>query len=223
MKKAPTLEMAQRYQQIYDHFNEHLFKKIFGQPLPRPLLNFSRSRGAVAFFSPDAWTDPDTKLKVSEISLCPEWTGRDPRDVLSSLVHEMAHLLDHVDGTSAKNGYHSKTWFDIMEELGLPGLCIKGSKHRVHHTIEEDGAYAQAFKSLPEEFVLPFITSYPAQAKPAKAANRMGVRARYQCAQCALTVYAKYDARIACLTCDLEMYVTGPHIEKSSHRKTSDV
>lgn len=209
-KQSPSVELATSYQLIYDYYNEQLFRKLFGQPLPRPILNFSRRRNSAAFYAPKSWKNSDGK-HVDEISLVPEWTGRDPKQVLSSLVHEMAHMLDDINGTAAKNGYHSRAWFKIMKSLGLPGKILT-TMFSVSHDIEPGGAFELAYKAMPKNLVLPFTTSRPAQEGGGlvRKQTTQGRRARYECPQCALVAYAKFGALLVCGECQMDLHDTTP-------------
>lgn len=204
---APTLEIAQAYQAIFDYFNEALFEPIFGEPLPRCVLNLSRKRNATAFFAPSSWVDPISNEHLDEISLVPEWTGRDPRDVLSSLVHEMAHQRDHLYGTAGKNGYHSQTWAKLMARLGLPEYVRSKSRIKVSHTIDPNGAYAVAYQKMPRELTLPFQTTNPmhlVSGVPKTEAH--GGRAKYICPGCGDNVRGKGGMKLMCLDCNEELF-----------------
>lgn len=206
---APTLELASAYQAIFDYFNRELFERIFGEPLPNPILNMSRQRNAVAFFQSKAWKDPMTGDMLDEISLVPEWTGREPREVLSSIVHEMAHFRDHLDGTAAKGGYHGRSWFKIMARLGLPGKALSKTMLKVTHDIEDDGAFDRAYRAMPRDLLLPFITARPKVLAWDKKTTLQGKRVRYECPGCGNIVRGKTGMRLRCVDCDLDFGETG--------------
>lgn len=186
-RDVPTVENAQAYAKLFDYFNKKLFIDLLGQSLPHPVLNFSRKRGAVAFFAPKSWKDPQTGDYLDEISLVPEWTSQDPEEVCSSLVHEMAHYLDHQQGTACKNGYHGRAWFKIMDRLGLPGKDLTGTKLKVSHDILPRGEFARAYREMPKDLFLPFHTSRPKFSGDGviKKRTKQGRRVRYQCPVCA--------------------------------------
>jgi hypothetical protein len=207
---APTVELAKAYNALYDYFNHSIFEKVFGQPLPRPILNFSRQKNAVAVFYANSWKDPMTGDVSDEISLVPEWTGRDPRDVLSSMVHEMAHYKDKLDGTTPKTpGYHGRTWFKIMERIGLPPRPLSKTMLSVSHTIDPDGIYAKAFETMPKSLTFPFVTARPVQYAGKKNDNLSGKRARYECPSCGLIARAPSQKNLICGDCDMPLGETG--------------
>jgi hypothetical protein len=186
-RDVPTVENAVAYAKLFDYFNKTLFIDLLGESLPHPVLNFSRKRGAVAFFAPKSWKDPQTGDYLDEISLVPEWTSQDPEEVCSSLVHEMAHYLDYVQGTSCKNGYHGRAWFKIMDRLGLPGKDLTGTKLKVSNDILPNGPFANAYRDMPKDIFLPFHTSQGKFATDGviKKKTMQGRRVRYQCPVCA--------------------------------------
>ena len=188
---VPTVELANAYTRLFDYFNEELFVKVLGEPLPHPVLNFSRSKGkgTAAFFSPNSWKDPMTGDMLDEISIVPEWTSQEPTEVLSTLVHEMVHQRDHLNGTSCKNGYHGLHWFKMMERLGLPGRARNAAKIKVTHDVDPDGEFMKSFKRMPKDLLLPFTTSRSREAffiGPVKKETLQGKRAKYQCPMCAV-------------------------------------
>jgi predicted SprT family Zn-dependent metalloprotease len=202
---APSLAQVTRYQALFDYFNESLFIPTFNERLPMPILNLSRKKGAAAFFAPSAWKDPMTGAIQDEISLVPEWTGRDPKEVLSSLVHEMAHQYDHIQGTAAKGAYHGKSWFRIMARLGLPGRALSKSMTKVTHDIKEGGAFDLAFKEMPKELILPFIGNYGFVVAKKKD-NKMGKHFKYECPICGLIARAASGRNIICGECDERLH-----------------
>lgn len=213
---VPTVELANAYTKLFDYFNAELFTKILGQPLPHPVLNFSRKKGAAAFFSPGSWKDPQTGHMLDEISLVPEWTNREPEEVLSTLVHEMAHYLDQMNGTACKNGYHGQHWFKIMSRLGIPGRAITPAKIKVTHDIDPEGEFMKAFRRMPGDLMLPFTTSRSRDMVLVKKKETLqGKRAKYQCALCAMErngggiMRGPTGMKVHCVTHDEPMHEIG--------------
>lgn len=66
------------------------------------------------------WTDPDER-GVTEIFLSGERLGDGPQGVLSTLLHEAAHGLNHARGIKdTSNGrYHNKQFIAAAQEMGL--------------------------------------------------------------------------------------------------------
>jgi predicted SprT family Zn-dependent metalloprotease len=91
---------------------------------------------------------------TDEIALNPShFRSRTTAEVLSTLVHEMAHLWQHHHGKPSRASYHNKEWAVKMRALGLipsdtgqPGGKQTGQK--VSHYIEEGGAFDVACTAL---------------------------------------------------------------------------
>jgi hypothetical protein len=111
----PTNSQFSAYRQMWDYFNVMLFAGIL-----RPvILNFSRAANSLGFFAPLRWQH-GAGATTHEISLNPVYLKRrSPRDVASTLVHEMAHLWQQEHGTPGRRGYHNEEWARKMDELGL--------------------------------------------------------------------------------------------------------
>ena len=202
---APTVASAKAAQAAFDYFNEHLFKPIIGQPIPQVLLTFSRKKGAAGFFVPGSWKKAEDGHEAHEIALCPEHTGRPFIKTMSTLVHEMAHEYDHIEGRPGKHGYHSRSWFTTMNLLGLPGRkgITRGGKEsntRVSHDITPGGPFEVAFNAMPGHLTLPFTAPFDSEAGvglpgitvlPIDPLSKHGRRAKYECPGCTNDLGAK--------------------------------
>jgi predicted SprT family Zn-dependent metalloprotease len=57
---------------------------------------------------------------VHELALNPDnFTGRSDELILSTLVHEMAHVWQETYGEPSRRGYHNRQWAGKMREVGL--------------------------------------------------------------------------------------------------------
>ncbi len=104
---SPTARLTRAYEAAYRYFRDKLFIPTLGEALPEPVLTFSRCsrKKAVSFFSRETWKpETDPSHRVSEIALVPEHTSRDPRELMSHLVREMAHFADYLAGTATPEG-----------------------------------------------------------------------------------------------------------------------
>lgn len=215
----PTEEQFLAYQQIFDYFNESLF----GGELPGVILNFSRMANTHGFFAPNRWAS-DAKGEAHEISLNPETFVRPSKDVLSTLVHEMAHLWQQEFGKPSRRGYHNKEWAKKMEEIGLmpsdtgaPGGKPVGQK--MSHYIVEDGPYDRAFQVMPKELTLPFVAREfilvspdPSQGEGGedegegeepKKEKPKGSKLKYSCPECSSNVWGKEGLNLVCGDCSV--------------------
>ena len=124
---APTTTLATELQTAFDHFN----KTIFGGALPHVMLRVERLKKYKGYFKGGCWGATVTDSNVSEIVMDPIlFRERKLAETLSTLVHEMVHLQDHVNGTAPKKAYHGKSWVAIMNTVGLTPVIMdaKGNK-----------------------------------------------------------------------------------------------
>ncbi len=193
------------YEAAYAYFRDALIGPVLEEELTTdPILTFSRTRrqGALAFFAADAWRSHGGEARLCELALVPEHTADDPRDVMSSLVHELMHFVDHAAGTAPKTpGYHGRTWFRRMERVGLPGRALSKSRIAVTHDVDENGPFARAFAAMPEEVLLPFIAALADvddEDEPAERETKKGKRFRYWCPGCATTMRGPSGRSLYC-------------------------
>lgn len=196
--KPPTREQFHAYDALYAYFNGALFD----DKLPPVLLNFSRQANTRGFFAAERWSKG--RSVRHEISLNPETLReRTPKDVASTLVHEMVHLWQHTAGKPSRNGYHNEQWATKMEAVGLqpsstgePGGKRVGQ--RMTHFVIAGGAFEVAFDDMPREFILPWLcVREPTKAAKASAKSKV----KYTCPGCELNVWGKPGLAIVCQEC----------------------
>lgn len=111
----PTKETYERLQQAHEHFN----KALFGGTLPNALITFQRRKGSFGYFA-GARFQNDTGQKADEIALNPmHFASRSQKDILGTLVHEMAHQWQRHWGHPGRGRYHNKEWAEKMKAIGL--------------------------------------------------------------------------------------------------------
>ena len=102
--------------EAYAFFNACLFKG----DLPNCLITLQRKSKAYGYFAGDRFGSRDGDVVTDEIALNPShFRVRSTEEVLSTLVHEMAHLWQHRFGKPSRSNYHNKEWGDKMREIGL--------------------------------------------------------------------------------------------------------
>lgn len=200
MEQNPTREEYTGLQAAFDFFNQ----KLFDGRLPQVLITLNRKSKAYGYFSPDRFGNrADDKASLDEIALNPDgFIGREDRDILSTLTHEMTHLEQQHFGKPPKKAYHDKKWGDLMKRVGLypsntgaPGGKETGSK--MTHYIVEYGPYAKAFEELAESgFKLQWqsVPPPPPESKPKS-------KVKYSCS-CGLNAWAKPGVKLVCEGCD---------------------
>jgi hypothetical protein len=119
---APTEAAYDELQHAYQYFNRALFDGC----LPPLLLTLQRKEQRVrGYYSPNRFANtagdrPGVHSTTDELALNPQHFGGDPLDVLSTLVHEMAHVWRmRVDGSAGRLGYHDLKWGTKMKAIGL--------------------------------------------------------------------------------------------------------
>ncbi len=213
MKTAPgnpTQETYTELQRAYDFFNGELF----GGTLSSCIITVPRQKKSHGFFWAETWVTAKGKRTTDEIALNPvDFKTRTTRQVLSTLVHEMAHLWQHRFGKSSRNGYHNRQWAAKMVELGLipsdTGLAGgKQTGQRMTHYIDRTGAFDIACKRfLGSGFFIPW-SARPTDgglAGKKKAASKT----KYTCAKCGINAWAKPDLEFACMGCKQQMQAEG--------------
>lgn len=201
----------QAYEAAYQYFRDALFVPL-GEDLPDPILTFSRgTKKKRAFFVAQSWHTQDDAERRCELAIVPAHTADPPREVMASLVHEMAHYADFLAGTAPKSsGYHGKKWAERMEKIGLPALRESKTSHiSVSHEITEGGPYDLAFNKLPKEILLPFVAENNVTTEPnsqeteQKKETKKGKRFKYACPKCATTMRGPTGRKLICGDCEV--------------------
>lgn len=188
----------------FDFFNDRLWA---GQ-LPPVALLLHRKRGARGYFAPERIGFKDDSSAAHEISLNPDtFLDRDLRDVLSTLVHEMAHLWQERYGEATRNGYHNREWASEMDRIGLTPSSTgepggKRTGQRVSHYIEEGGLFDVACAEFLRDNALELdwfaVTLTATKDGEAKKASKT----KYTCPDCDANAWAKPGAKLICGTCE---------------------
>lgn len=102
-------------EKAFDFYNRNLFKS----KLPEVVFSIENRNNIKGFFSSSCFMNSNSK-KVSKITLNSVYfeKGKE-KAVLSTLVHEMCHLMMFMEGEKCTAGYHSKKWAELMCSIGL--------------------------------------------------------------------------------------------------------
>lgn len=188
---TPTEQAYTELRTAYDFFNQHLF----GDELSPCLITLQRKTKAYGYFSGNRWTDRERETITDEIALNPQHSAsRSLEDILSTLVHEMAHLWQHHFGDAGRRGYHNRAWAAKMKLLGLypsrtgqPGG--KETGERMSHYVMEMGPFAVACAELlASGLVISWLDRGGLPGVKAKP-----TRTKYMCLHCGLNTWAKPD------------------------------
>lgn len=220
MDSAPTVETYEELQTAYDHFN----KALFGGELPSCLITLQREKRTYGYFSPERFVNRQG-TKTDEIAMNPCFFAvRKVEEVLSTLVHEMAHLWQAHHGKPGRSRYHNSEWADKMEALGLmpSNTGQEGGKRvgdQMTHYIIKGGRFERVCASLlTKDYTLSWVDRFPpfdpstegleglmglsalgveVPKEPKNKSNRI----KYSCPTCGTNVWGKPGLRIRCAEC----------------------
>jgi predicted SprT family Zn-dependent metalloprotease len=185
-------------QEAYDHFN----KQLFGE-LPDVFITYQRRSHMRGFFGANRFSERDGKSGRHELALNPDhFVDRTDEQICSTLVHEMCHVWQHVNGTAPSRNYHNKEWAAKMKSIGLqpsstgaPGGKETGAS--VSHYIIPDGAFQKAFEKLATAgWKLNLQSAHQAGAKGGKNS-----KTKFTCPQCGQNAWGKPDLATICKPC----------------------
>src|SRR2546428_1613053 len=147
----PTTQTYATLTTAYDFFN----RELFSGSLPPCLITMQRHKGAYGYFSGERFASlADPKEITDEIALNPShFASQKPMKVLSTLVHEMAHLWQHHYGKPPRKGYHDRQWAAKMHEIGLIPTATdkeggKETGQKMSHLIDENGRFARSVQTF---------------------------------------------------------------------------
>jgi len=159
-KDTPTVSQATALQNAWEHFN----RELWGGSLSPVMLRVERRKmKGSGYFRPSPWAFKKTVNRAHDIVLSSEILKLDPREVFACLCHQIVHQWQHVNGESTNSSYHSQSWSDEMTRIGLTPtsngrLNGKNTGHHMTQLVVEDGAYDLAFKAMPPDAILPWVS-----------------------------------------------------------------
>lgn len=138
---TPETAIVERLEQAFDVMNQ----TFFGNRLPKVIITLVRKRNAAGYFSPERFAHRADARKAHEIGMNPDtFLSHDTRQVLSTLLHEMCHLWQQVEGTPPRRCYHDKQWAAKMHEVGLLPFNVNNPERETgqgcSHKIKDGGA-----------------------------------------------------------------------------------
>lgn len=202
-----TTEIYTTLEDAYNFFNDMLFEN----KLPCVVIVLHRKKNTNGYFHGDRFVERSSiktskkKLNtVSELSLNPDtFIYRTDEQILSTLLHEMVHVWQHVYGEKkSKNGYHNKEWGNKMKEVGLYPSSTgkpegKETGQKVSHYIIKDGKFELHVKQLLKSTKLNW-SSFPILPKVAEKKEKT----KYVCPGCNAKVWGKPGMNIECSDCE---------------------
>lgn len=183
----------------------------FGGELSEPVITIQKTRGRTLghFTLSKVWKDKNDEESEDnsyyEINVDPRWfNSRTPADVAETLLHEMCHYYNKVNGIKDCSGnVHNKKFKASAEKVGL--IVEKGKGVGFGYTSMSD-----ALKVYMNEVVKPSEEAFEYfRTAPMKAAGAGGTRKKtmfkYTCPDCGAEVKGKRDMTIKCGLCDVVM------------------
>lgn len=199
-----------------------LNKNLFNNTLPSCLITYQEKTRCYGYFFSNRFSNRlDTNTTTDEIALNPNhFKGRSDREILSILVHEMAHMHQFHFGNPSRGGYHSKEWADTMETIGLmPSDTAKpGGKRtgqRVGHYIIQGGLFEISVKLLVGNgFRLRWEGNVKNDSNVSKIKNKN--KTKFTCSKCQQNAWAKPKASLICGICNKFMKSEYANSEKTA-------
>jgi hypothetical protein len=184
-------------QAAYRHFN----RELFGNRLPSCLITLQRQANTRGYFSPNRFTALKGEGRTDELALNPEhFRVCTPRDICSTLVHEMVHLAQQHFGKPGRKGYHNEQWAEAMRAIGLEPKSAngKGTGDHVDHDIVPDGLFAESYARFEATgLTIGWGDAFTRRdGKPAKAK-----RLKFVCPSCGANVLGKPSTDVSCNPC----------------------
>src|SRR5688572_9381061 len=198
--KSISLDQYSILDDAYKYFNS----KLFQNTLPECMIVLHRRRNSRGYFHAERYIEKvneANKKKKSkdfssydELAMNPDDFNRPDISILSTLVHEMAHVWRHrvAEAKKSRGGYHDKVWANKMEEIGLMPSTTgreggKRTGQRVTHYIIEHGKFEKlCLKFLQGRSIK--LSSFPISAASAGQSNKNKIK--YSCS-CGNNIWGK--------------------------------
>lgn len=201
---APSVEIATELQQAFDHFN----RTLYAGKLEPVVFSNCRLKKAKGYFWAKQWARrKEMKGKVHEIGLdFAKLHGENDKQVLSTLVHEMAHLQIEQIGKAPKKPFHCKYWVAAMKQVGLTPIIIdskgnissKPTGPNATHEIDKGGPFDKACDELLKSgFKLSWASEAVIEPEKPKAKKRAGGKFKYE-ADCGAAFWGKPNIAANC-------------------------
>ena len=218
---ASIAPMVKELERLFSIFN----KQFFNSALLKPVITLSQrgTKAAKGWCTAEkVWARTDDKSaseQYYEINICPEYLNRPVEGICETLLHEMVHLFNIMEGTQdcGSNGqYHNKHFKTSAEAHGL--------------NVEKTQRYGYAKTSLkPEtaEFVRSldltafdlYRESEQKAAEESKSPQQKPSSTRkYICPKCRISIRATKEVRVRCDTCN-ELFVESNQQAKGRQTK----
>jgi hypothetical protein len=118
-RPIPGDPTSQTYSGLYKAF-AFFNGALFAGELPDCLITMQRSKRSYGHFAGERFAHRTGGTVIDEIALNPRsFIDRSHAEIISTLVHEMAHCWQDHRGKPGRRGYHNKEWAAKMQAIGL--------------------------------------------------------------------------------------------------------
>ena len=217
MKQLTSYNRVAGYlNKVFDLLNQEFFEGA----LSRPTITIQSTPKAYGHFSlrEDTWV---SKLgETHEINIGAGTLARPIEDVAATLLHEMVHYYNHINGIqdcSRGNTYHNRQFKEAAEARGLS--VRRSDKYGWSHTSPADELLEFVLKNDLTDILInrndfggfqitgtgthngaPAFGGYT----PRKSSSR-----KYICPCCGMSIRATREVRIMCMDCEEQMDLAG--------------
>lgn len=192
-------------------------KKLFSNMLPEPAIliqNKGNKKNLLGWCSiSPIWYNNVENEKKYEINIVAEYLNRDKYEIMSTLLHEMIHLHNMVNGikdTTRNYTYHNKNFKYGAEAHGLIVTHDKRLGWSFTKLSESTKRLVDSFDIKEEAFYLArkdfSITGSPIRwDDEGEEIKKKSSSKKYVCPSCGIIVRATKDVNILCIDCDDEL------------------
>ena len=191
----------------------------FNGELERPVITILTdvTSGAYGWISvAKVWSSKDNAW-FREINLCAEYLNRPPELVITTLMHEMCHLLNiqrGIQDTSRAGSYHNRQFKETAEARGLIvekspkyGFCVTKPSPEFTELVKSK-CRAGCFKLERQKAYrdgTPKVTTTGGDGREKTVSRTKQSSRKYICHDCGLIVRATREANVKCGDCDTTM------------------
>lgn len=191
----------------YKFFNE----KLFGNNLPEVLITLNRKKKARGYFAFERIVDRSNPNNlISEIALnIDTFLEREDIDLMSTLVHEQAHVWQYYLGNRPEKGnYHDAEFAEMMEKIGLMTSSTgevggKRCATKMSHYIIPNGKFEKYCQEFLQDKKINW-QNIRMNDNPKQTRNRTP-KLKYKCPDCEKSVSSKDEIKVMCMSCNQEM------------------
>lgn len=215
MKQLTKYNRAAGYlNKIFDLLNAEFFEST----LSRPTITIQSSPSAYGHFSlrDDAWVSATGSSH--EINIGAGTLSRPIEEVTSTLLHEMVHYFNYVNGvkdTSRGYTYHNKKFKEAAERCGLE--VTHSDKYGWSHTAPSDALLTFVLENNLTDILLNRneqigyrVTGTGTHSGVGTTTGKRPTSTRkYMCPCCGNSVRATKNVNIGCLDCNVQMVQVG--------------